>query len=134
MKKCISILSIIILSVFSNIETFGAVGNYSVVLEQTKSEKSVVQKVKRRSLFKPRKKWKDHADKHGYRLPLVVILSLTGIFTTLKLTQVIAWSWLWVLSPIWITIVLLILIIIYVIVLFLFMPKPPQGVPISPSE
>lgn len=31
-----------------------------------------------------------------------VCLLLTALFTTLKVTEVIAWSWLWVLAPLWI--------------------------------
>ena len=43
---------------------------------------------------------------------------LTGIFVTLKLTHVIAWSWWWVLSPLWISAILWALFVVILGVFF----------------
>lgn len=130
MKKYLSILIIVMFSILQIPETFAATFQYSSV-EKTKNKLMNFQKRSSKRQFKPRKKWQQHFRRHGEQWLLVGIIGLTAIFTTLKLTQIIAWSWLWILSPIWITITLLILIFIYVIILFLLMPAKQ---PISPAE
>ena len=46
-----------------------------------------------------------------------IILLLTTVFVSLKLTNYINWSWIWVLSPIWISIsvTLIIVLILYIL-------------------
>lgn len=46
---------------------------------------------------------------------------LTGVFITLKLCGVIAWSWWWVLSPIWIPLALVLAIVgVCLVLAFIF--------------
>jgi len=47
-------------------------------------------------------------------LELLIVL-LTVVFITLKLTEVIDWSWRWILAPIWIPIVLVLILVILAI-------------------